>query len=90
MAGLLFETLHMLGKLDLVLGELTDVLVTPLDVCTATPQPSIVLVELLLNDEVPLPQAANQSLVVIDEELDVLPVLVNLLFKMITLKWSLC
>ena len=56
----------MIDDLDLVLGVLIDVLLTPLNVHSMTSQPSIVTVKLLLDNAVPLPQAANKSLVVVD------------------------
>ena len=90
MAGLLLKTLHTLGKLDLIISNLMNVLVAPLDVCTVTPQTSIVSIELLLDNIILFPQAVNQCLVVVDKELDVLPVLANLLCKMITLKMLSC
>ena len=90
MAGLLFVALHTLGKLHLVFRELDNIPVVTLNVCMMVPQPSVVSVKLLLDDGVPLPQTSNQHLIVVDEELDVLPVLANLLFKTIALKWSLC
>ena len=62
--GLLFKTLHTLSELHLVLGELDKVLVAFLEVQTMMPQTSVMSVELLLDNGVPLPQVVNQSLVV--------------------------
>ena len=49
-------------------------------------QPNVLMVELFLDDVVPLPQTLYQSLVVGDKELDVLPVLVCLLFETVALE----
>ena len=49
-------------------------------------QPIVLMVELLLDDVVPLPQAFYQRLVVGDKELDVLPILARLLFETVTLE----
>ena len=48
-------------------------------------QPCVMPVQLLLNHVVPLPQSSHQSLVVGGEELDMLPILANFLFKVIGL-----
>ena len=49
-------------------------------------QLNVLVVELLLDDVVPLLQAFYQRLVVGYKELDVLPILVRLLFETITLE----
>ena len=49
-------------------------------------QPSVLTVELLLDNVVPFPQAFYQHLVIGDKELDVLPILAHLLFETITLE----
>ena len=56
------------------------------EVLVVMSQPNVLTVELLLDDVVPLLQALNQSLVVGNKELDVLPILARLLFKTVTLE----
>ena len=86
MAGLLLVVRHPLHHADLVLDDLLDVLVVVVEVLPVTSQPNILPVELLLEDVVPLLQALNQSLVIGDKELDVLPVLACLLFETVALE----
>ena len=56
------------------------------EVLPVTSQPNILMVKLLLDNVVPLLQALNQSLVVGDKELDVLPILARLLFETVALE----
>ena len=49
-------------------------------------QPNVLMVELLLDNVVPLLQALYQCLVVGYKELDVLPILARLLFETVTLE----
>ena len=86
MTGLLLVARHPLHHADLVLDDLLDVLIMVVQVLPVTSQLNILTVELLLDDVVPLPQTLYQCLVVGDKELNVLPILVHLLFKMITLE----
>ena len=84
--GLLLITRHPIDHADLVLNDLLDDLLMVVEVLPVTSQPNILMVKLLLDNVVPLLQALNQSLVVGDKELDVLPVLARLLFKTIALE----
>ena len=51
-----------------------------------TSQLYVLTVELFLDNVVPLPQTVYQCLVVVDKELDVLPVLARLLFETVALE----
>ena len=86
MTGLLLITCHPIYHADLVLDNLLDVLLVVVQVLLVMSQPNVLTVELLLDNVVPLLQAFYQCLVVGDEELDVLPILVHLLFEMVALK----
>ena len=86
MTGLLLIACHPLHHADLVLDDLLDVLLVVVEVLPVTSQPSVLTVELLLDDVVPFLQAFNQCLVVGDKELDVLPVLARLLFETVALE----
>ena len=86
MTGLPLVTGHPVDHADLVLNDLLDVLLVVVKVLPVTSQPNILPVELLLEDVVPLLQALDQSLVIGDKELDVLPVLACLLFETVTLE----
>ena len=86
MTGLLLVTGHPIYHADLVLDDLLDILLVVVQVLAVTSQPNILTVELLLDDVVPLLQALDQSLVIGDKELDVLPVLARLLFETVTLE----
>ena len=56
-----------------------------LDFRAMTCQPRVLVVELLLDNAVLLPQAVDQSLVVVNKELDILLILLDLMFKTISL-----
>ena len=91
--GLLLVTCHPIYHADLVLNNLLDILLVVVEVlpvtsqpCVLTSQPCVLTVELLLDDVVPLLQAFYQRLVVGNKELDVLPILARLLFKMVALE----
>ena len=86
MTGLLLVACHPLHHADLVVDDLLDVLLVVVKVFPVAGQPIVLTVELLLDDIVPFPQALYQRLVVGDKELDVLPILARLLFKMIALE----
>ena len=86
MTGLLLVARHPVDHADLVLDDLLDILLVVVKVLPVTSQPNVLTVELLLDDVVPLLQTFYQSLVVGDEELDVLPILAHLLFKTVTLE----
>ena len=86
MAGLLLIACHPSHHADLILHDLLDVLLVVVEVLPVTRQPNVLMVKLLLDDVVPLLQTLYQSLVVGNKELDVLPILVRLLFKTITLE----
>ena len=84
--GLLLVTCHPIYHADLVLNNLLDILLVVVEVLPVTRQPNVLPVELFLDDVVPLLQTLYQCLVVGYKELDVLPILVRLLFKMVVLK----
>ena len=86
MTGLLLVARHPVHHADLVFNDLLDVLLVVVQVLPVTSQPIVLTVELFLDDVVPLPQAFYQRLVIGDKELDVLPILVRLLFEMVTLE----
>ena len=86
MTGLLLVACHPLHHADLVVDDLLDVLLVVVKVLPVASQPIVLTVELLLDDVVPLPQAFYPRLVVGDKELDVLPILARLLFKMVALE----
>ena len=86
MTGLLLVACHPLHHADLIFDDLLDVLLVVVQVPAVTSQPIVLMVELLLDDVVPLPQAFYQRLVVGDKELDVLPVLARLLFETVALE----
>ena len=52
--------------------------------------PLVVLVELLLDDDVSLPQSGHQGLVVVGKELNVLPILAELSLQPISLEMPPC
>ena len=84
--SLLLVACHPVHHADLILHDLLDVLLVVVQVLPVAGQPSVLTVELFLDDVVPFPQAFYQRLVIGDEELDVLPILARLLFKTIALK----
>ena len=86
MAGLLLIVRHPLHHADLILDDLLDVLVVVVEVLPVMSQLNVLPVELFLDDVVPLLQALDQSLVVGDKELDVLPILACLLSETVALK----
>ena len=86
MTGLLLIALHPIHHADLILDNLLDVLLVVVKVLVLSSQPNVLMVELLLDDVVPLLQTFYQSLVVGYKELDVLPILTRLLFKTVTLE----
>ena len=86
MTGLPLVAGHPRHHADLVLNDLLDVLLMVVQVLAVAGQPSVLTVELLLDDVVPFPQAFYQHLVIGDKELDVLPVLARLLFETVALK----
>ena len=52
--------------------------------------PLVVPVELLLDDDVPLPQSGHQGLVVVGKEMNVLPILAELSLQPISLEMPPC
>ena len=86
MTGLHLIACHPIYHADLVLNDLLDILLVVVQVLPVTSQPNVLMVELLLDDVVPLLQALYQRLVVGDKELDVLPILARLLFEMVALE----
>ena len=86
MTGLLLVTCHPVYHADLVLDDLLDVLLVVVEVLLMTSQLYVLTVELFLDNVVPLPQTVYQCLVVVDKELDVLPVLARLLFETVALE----
>ena len=84
--GLIFIACHPCHHADLVVNDLLDVPMVVVDVPAMTCQLNVLMVKLLLDNVVPLPQAFYQLLVVGDKELDVLLVLASLLFEMVTLE----
>ena len=86
MTGLLLIACHSLYHTDLVLHDLLDVFLVIVQVLPVASQPSVLTVELLLDDVIPLLQAFYQRLVVGDKELDVLLILARLLFETVALE----
>ena len=84
--GLLLVACHPLHHADLVFNDLLDVLLVVVQILPVAGQPSVLTVELFLDDVVPFPQAFYQRLIVGDKELDVLLILARLLFEMVTLE----
>ena len=73
----------MRSKLDHQTGQ-------TIDVRTVTSHPRIMPVKLPLDNVVPLSQSSYQGLVVRGKELDVLPILAELLLQTITLEMPPC
>ena len=86
MTGHFFVARHPIHHTDLVFNDLFDVFLVVVEVLLVAGQPSVLSIELLLDDVVPFLQAFYQRLVVGDKELDVLPILARLLFETITLE----
>ena len=86
MTGLLLVARHPLHHADLVFDDLLDILLVVVQILPVASQPNVLTVELLLDNVVPFPQAFYQRLVVVDKELDVLPVLTCLLFETVALE----
>ena len=86
MTGLLLVTRHPLYHADLVFNDLLDVLLVIVEVLPVASQPHVLTVKLLLDDDVPLPQAFYQRLVIGNKGLDMLPVLARLLFETVALE----
>ena len=86
MTGLLLVACHPLHHADLVFDDLLDVLLVVVQIPLVASQLIVLTVKLLLDDVVPFPQAFYQRLVVGNKELDVLPILTRLLFKMVALE----
>ena len=86
MTGHLLITCHPIYHADLVLNDLLDILLVVVEVLPVTSQPNILVVELFLDDVVPLLQTLYQCLVVGYKELDVLPILACLLFEIVALE----
>ena len=57
---------------------------------TMASHPRIMPIKLPLDNVVPFPQSAHQSLVVVGKELDMLPILAELLLQTITLEMPPC
>ena len=86
MTGLPLVASHPRHHADLVLNDLLDVLLMVVQVLVVVGQPSVLTVELLLDNVVPFLQTIYQRLIVGDKELDVLPILARLLFETVALK----
>ena len=86
MIGLLLITCHPIYHADLVLDDLLDILLVIVQVLPVTSQPNVLMVELFLDNIVPLLQTLYQCLVVSYKELDMLPILARLLFETVALE----